>query len=702
MIKHTRFARFNLLSFILMLSSVLFSALASAQVETGWMVNANHPPAKTRFVVTGQVNPTDKTVEGFLEVALEGDWKTYWRSPGEGGIAPSISWEGSSNLESVDWHWPYPQQFNLLGIHTLGYKGDTLIPMTLNVEDFNKPVSLDAKLTLSSCTTICVLTDYPFSLDFMPSELVVSQQAMYQHAQAISQVPKASPLISEQSAVWDSSTNQLQVTLIKPLGWDAPELIVDSRVEAISDYSYALSHLKVEGEKLVAVFEVSTWLGDMNLSEQSVDVTIKDTDFIAEQAAQVTKGLVSAPMPSFSLFEMIGFALLGGMILNVMPCVLPVLGMKLSGVISAQGIERRKVRLQFLASSAGILTSFWLLAAFLLILKFSGSAIGWGIQFQSPWFIGFMVAVTALFGANMLGLFEIRLSSDTNTWLASKGGDSYAGHYLQGMFATLLATPCSAPFLGTAVAFALAASSMEMLVIFTALALGMALPWIVVALLPGLASYLPKPGVWMNKVKLLFGMMVLLTSAWLLYLLANHIPVLWVIVFAVIALIVGLARVKRVYGDRAFVLSGGGSLLLLAGGLVIGSMTADHWSTPLPEDLPWARLSNEAIDASVEKGNTVFVNVTADWCVTCKANKIGVILQDPVYSALQHPNVTPIQGDWTHPDGQVTDYLRANGRFGVPFNIVYGPNAPQGIPLPVILTAESVTQALKQASGEAG
>ncbi|WP_414932906.1 protein-disulfide reductase DsbD family protein [Vibrio europaeus] len=702
MIKQTRFAPFNLLSFFLMLSSVLFSTLAFAQVETGWMVNPDHPPAKTRFVVTGQVNPTDKTVEGFLEVALEGDWKTYWRSPGEGGIAPTISWQGSSNLDSVDWHWPYPQQFNLLGINTLGYKGDTLIPMTLHVEDFNKPVSLDAKLTLSSCTTICVLTDYPFSLDFIPSELVVSEQAMYQHAQAISQVPKASPLISEQSAVWDSSTNQLQVTLIKPLGWDAPELIIDSRVEAISDYSYALNHLKVEGEKLVAVFDVSTWLGDINLSEQSVDVTIKDTDFIAEQAAQVTKGLVSAPIPSFSLVEMIGFALLGGLILNVMPCVLPVLGMKLSGVISAQGIERRKVRLQFLASSAGILTSFWLLAAFLLILKFSGSAIGWGIQFQSPWFIGFMVAVTALFGANMLGLFEIRLSSNTNTWLASKGDNSYAGHYLQGMFATLLTTPCSAPFLGTAVAFALAASTVDMLVIFTALALGMALPWIIVALFPGLASYLPKPGAWMNKVKLLFGVMMLLTSVWLLYLLANHLPVFWVIVLAVTALLVVLMRIKKVYGDKAFVISGGASLLLLAGGLVIGSMTADHWSTPLPEDLPWVRLSNEAITESVANGNTVFVNVTADWCVTCKANKIGVILQDPVYSALQHPNVTPIQGDWTHPDGLVTDYLRANGRFGVPFNIVYGPNAPQGIPLPVILTDESVTQALKQASGEAG
>ncbi|KOO13871.1 cytochrome C biogenesis protein [Vibrio xuii] len=685
---------------LLLMSALLFSVASFAQTETGWLTNPNHPPVKTRFVLTGQMNPADKTVEGFLEVDLSGDWKTYWRSPGEGGIAPSINWDKSTNLNNVDWHWPHPEHYSLLGINTLGYKGDVVIPMTLHVDDFNQPVFIDAKLTLSSCTTICVLTDYPLSLSFTPNELTVSEQAMYIHAQAISMVPKPSPLISEQHAKWDKRTNQLEVTLTKSLGWQKPDLIIDSSEEAISDYSYKLKTIDVEGDTLTAVFEVSTWLGDIDLTEQSVNITIKDTDFIAEQTAPVSIGAISNVSADLSLIEMIGFAVLGGLILNVMPCVLPVLGMKLSGVIAAQGLERRKIRLQFLASSAGILTSFWLLAAFLLILKLTGSAIGWGIQFQSPWFIGFMVMVTALFGANMLGLFEIRLSSGTNTWLASKGDNSYGGHYLQGMFATLLATPCSAPFLGTAVAFALAASTLDMVAIFTALAIGMALPWIVVALFPGLASYLPKPGAWMNKVKLLFGVMMLITSGWLVYLLANHLPIFWIVMIVVIAFVWILARIKQVYGNKALAISGSLSLGLLAGGLILGSVTADHWSTPLPEDLPWKPLSNEAIANSVAQGKTVFVNVTADWCVTCKANKIGVILQDPVYSALQHSNVVTIQGDWTHPDGKVTDYLRANGRFGVPFNIVYGPNAPEGIPLPVILTSDAVTSALKAASGE--
>lgn len=696
----TLYALRTILGLWLLVASVLFSATSNAEVDTGWMTKPEHPPVKTRFVVTGQVNQAEKTVEGFLQVELDDDWKTYWRSPGEGGVAPSISWENSVNLQSVEWHWPYPQQFNLLGIHTLGYKSATVIPMTLHIKDFNQPVKLDADLTLSSCTTICVLTDYPFSLTFVPSELKVSESAMFTHAQAISQVPKSSPLIEQQNAIWDPNSNQLQVTLTKSLGWSSPELIVDSRNEAISDYSYQLKSVEVDGSKLVALFDVSTWLGEIDLSRQSVDVTVKDNDFVAEQSTSVSTGAISTVSGGFSLIEMVGLALLGGLILNVMPCVLPVLGMKLSGVIHAQGLARSKVRLQFIASSAGIITSFWLLAAFLLILKMSGSAIGWGIQFQSPWFIGLMVAVTALFGANMLGLFEFRLSANTNTWLASKGDDSYAGHYFQGMFATLLATPCSAPFLGTAVAFALAASTLEMILIFTALALGMALPWLVVATFPGVAAYLPKPGAWMNKVKLLFGAMMLITSVWLLYLLTNHLPLFWVVVIAVVILVALLAKTKRVYGDKALAISGGASLILLVGALVGGSVTAKHWSTPLPEDLAWRPLSDEIITNSVAQGKTVFVNVTADWCVTCKANKIGVILQDPVYSALNHSKVVPVQGDWTHPDGAVTDYLRANGRFGVPFNIVYGPSAPQGIALPVILTSDMVMSALEQASGE--
>lgn len=235
--------------------------------------------------------------------------------------------------------------------------------------------------------------------------------------------------------------------------------------------------------------------------------------------------------------------------------------------------------------------------------------------------------------------------------------------------------------------------------IFTALALGMALPWILVAIFPNIALKLPKPGKWMSVVKVAFGVMMLATSIWLLSLLANHLPLFWVISVGLFAFIFIMARVKRVYGEKVLAVTGSASIVLIAGGLLLGSVTASQWATALPEDLAWQRLSNAAIESHISNGRVVFVDVTADWCVTCKANKIGVILQDPVYSLLKSPTTATIKGDWTHPESTVTDFLRQYGRYGVPFNIVYGPGAPNGIPLPVILTEDEVVNAIKQASG---
>ncbi|WP_440889204.1 protein-disulfide reductase DsbD family protein [Vibrio sp. WZ-1] len=688
------------LMLIMTLALSLFSLIAQAQTtDTGWLTNPQHPPVQTRFVLTGQQDPNTNTITGYLDVKLTGDWKTYWRSPGEGGVAPSIDWEKSQNLTKVDWQWPYPQKYELLGIETLGYKGDTVFPMTLHVEDMNKPVTIDATLTLSSCTTICVLTDYHIQLSFLPSDLQVDEGVMFTYAQAVSSVPQASPFIEVTEANWDANQSKLQIKLTNSQGWQKPEVLVDGVDEATSDYSFKLEGQHQEGNTLTVNYLVNTWLGDVELDNQSVYVSIKDNNLLAQETAQAKAGVITEALPSTSLVNIFLFALLGGLILNIMPCVLPVLGMKLSSIVAAQGVARRQIRTQFVASSLGILTSFWLLAGFILVLKLTGNAIGWGVQFQSPWFLGLMLLVTGLFGANMLGLFEIRLSSGTNTWLASKGDNSLFGHYVQGMFATLLATPCSAPFLGTAVAFALGAEVVTLFAIFTALALGMALPWILVAIFPGIALKLPKPGQWMNVVKIVFGIMMLATSAWLLSLMANHLPVFWVILIGLVAFIVIMTRVKRIYGNKALTISGTVSLILIAGGLVLGSVTANHWATPLPQDLAWEKLSNEAIADHVKNGRVVFVDVTADWCVTCKANKIGVIWQDPVYSLLQSPNVATLKGDWTHPNSSVTDFLRAHGRFGVPFNIVYGPAAPEGIPLPVILTDDVVVKAIEQASG---
>lgn len=682
------------------LLSITFSAqtFAATEITTGWVTNPQHPPVQVRLVLTGEKDTANHTVQGLLEVKLDKDWKTYWRSPGEGGVAPSINWDMSSNVESVDWQWPMPKRYEFLGVETLGYKHDVIFPLSIHVKDMNKPVFLAGKLTMSSCTSICVLTDYELALDFNPEKLSLSTDAMFLYNKGYSQVPKSSQAVTLDTVSYDKDKKAITVVATNKAGWVKPDVLIDGHNKAVKDTSFLAPNVTIKDQTLYAVLPVTSWFGTPKLVGEPLQITIGDNNLAVEIPATATNTPVIVPSSNSNLLEIIGIALLGGLILNIMPCVLPVLGMKLSSVVSAKGLEKRQIRTQFIASAAGIITSFWLLAGFLALMKLSGQALGWGIQFQSPWFIGAMIAITALFGANMLGLFEIRLSSNTNTWMATKGDNSHLGHFIQGMFATLLATPCSAPFLGTAVAFALGASYVTLFAIFTALAIGMAAPWLLIALFPQLANALPKPGLWMDRVKTLFGLMMLATSVWLLSLMTSFYSATVVWVIGLFIMLVILWQLGRKKGRKAVIITTAVLLLGVAGSLIVGSLTSNHWAKPLADDHHWETLNVDNIAKQVAEGKTVFVDVTAEWCITCKANKVGVLLQEPVYSALSADNIELMRGDWTKPSDYVTGFLQSHGRFGVPFNIVYGPNAPQGIPLPVILTSDEVLNAIKKAS----
>lgn len=265
------------------------------------------------------------------------------------------------------------------------------------------------------------------------------------------------------------------------------------------------------------------------------------------------------------------------------------------------------------------------------------------------------------------------------------------------MFATLLATPCSAPFLGTAVAFALGGSNGELVAIFTALGLGMSIPWLVIAAFPSIAQRLPKPGKWMNGVKIFFALMILVTCLWLLSLLTVFIGLTAVCVLGAVFLLTLLVLIYREHGKKIlFVIIG--LLVILAGAtLTLVNLNKSNGLIQEKNILDWQTLDSQKIPQEVAAGKTVFVDVTADWCVTCKANKIGVIYQEPVYSALKAKNVVLMKGDWTKPLAKVTQYLHRYGRYGVPFNIVYGPNAPKGIELSTILSKKAVIDALNKA-----
>ncbi len=627
----------------------------------------------------------------------------------EGGVAPQLEWVHDANVTALNWHWPAPKRYPVLGVDTLGYKEIIHFPMVISVADFNKETYFEAKLTLASCTTICVLSDYNFMLSFNPSELQPDSEVAFSYAQAMSSVPvviDSEQLAEQQSATitdihsyWDKTTQSLRVQISNQFNWRNPDVFVDTEDPLLAEINFSTPIINISGKQLTASFNASSWAGDVDLSQQPLHFTVVDDDLLVEIINRSSDQVINQTGAD-SLTSIFLVALLGGLILNIMPCVLPVLGMKLSTILSLQGIQRGQIRQQFIASSLGILCSFWLLAAFILFLKLSGQALGWGIQFQNPYFIAFMAAITALFAANMFGLFEIRLSVKANTWLATSGDNSLVGHYLQGMFATLLATPCSAPFLGTAVAFALGASTMALFTIFTALGMGMALPWLIIAAFPGLALLLPKPGPWMNRVKLVFALMILATSLWLLSLLAIFIGAMWTISLASLLLLSLFILVIRQYGQRVFFLALLSLLLVSAVGFTVAHLSDNYWASSNRDELDWQTLDVAVITQQVAQGKTVFVDVTADWCVTCKANKIAVLLQEPVYSALQSENIVLMRGDWTVRSDSVTQYLQSFNRYGVPFNIVYGPAAPEGIALDTILSNKQVLAAIAQAQGD--
>ena len=692
--------RNSFLSIFRLLSVCLLLVSANLKADTSdWIYSPEQPSAKIRLLFSGEINAHEKQVLAGLQVELDSPWKTYWRSPGEAGIPPAFHWQQNQNVVDTQWLWPVPERFDLLGIQTLGYQGNVVFPLLLTVNDLTQPVILDGILRLSSCTTICVLSDFKIQSSFIPDQLKPDPEASFLIDKALSLVPNntVSDRLKIETVSWKASGSRIIVNASSTDEWHNPDIILDG----LQDISFSEPELRIKGTQLQGIMKASSWLGDVDLNDKPVNVTLVNGEQAVETRLIISnKPINELPSHQSPFIAMILFALLGGFILNLMPCVLPVLGIKLSSVVQATGQDQKTIRWQFMSSAAGILASFWLLAFFLMILKWTGSNLGWGIQFQSPWFIGFMALVTGAFAANLLGAFDIQLPSSLNTKLATAGNNSLRGHFVQGMFATLLATPCSAPFLGTAVAFALTTSSIQLLAIFSAMGIGLAVPYILIAIFPTMLAWLPKPGRWMVKLRRGLALLLIITTLWLISLLEVHLVQPWqlVLIFTAVAAFTYLllkAVNNTQHGLRTVV-----SVLAAAAITFVWHWSDQHTaafagsSFSSSESMQWQPLDTTAIQMHINDGKTVFVDITADWCVTCKANKLRVLDRDPVLSALQNEQVILMRGDWTTPSDEVNRYLEQNHRFGVPFNKVYGPAAPMGIALPVLLDHSTVLDAL--------
>ena len=687
----------GLLSIVLGCVSILAAAGADA-AESETFSN----PAITARLISAEDGIAPDAASVSLGLALEyGEgWKGYWRTPGEVGLAPKLDWAGSTNLKSAELLWPAPERFEAFGIENFGYSGQVVLPIRARLEDAGQPLELRARVSLLTCSTVCVPHDFELSLA-LPQGVGIDPNSARQiatYADRVPAVPENSDIRISVTAL-DSRDSALIVVATSDAQFD--EVDVFPEFGPLVTFGKPDIRLDRDRTKLWAKIPINAW------TEEYAEPSVTITDTARAITAPIT--LTSdPPAPPFSsanprtsvlkVVAMAAIAFLGGLILNVMPCVLPVLSIKLTSVLKATGQTRQMTRNGFLFSALGVLTFVWALAAALVFLQWIGVSVGWGIQFQNPVFVTLMFMFIAVFAANLFGAFEITLPAALQDRLgASNARAGYISDFGTGLLGAVLATPCSAPFLGTAVTFALAGTPLDVIVIFTALGLGLALPYLVIAARPELVTRLPRPGRWMLLVRILLGGLLLATAAWLLFVLVGvaggRVAAIVTALTAVFIVAASIQRANR-WARRA-VLSACVLLAIFGAGFISmpNRTTAAYDATS-----HWQNFEPLGIARRVSEGEIVFVDVTADWCLTCKANKSLVLDRDPVRARLRGGSVIAMQADWTRPDDNITRFLERYDRYGIPFNIVFGPGAPSGIALPEILTPQAVTDALDTAS----
>ncbi len=673
--------------------SVSASLVAAAESES-----FSNPAVEARLIsAENGVGPDAASISAGLHLRLGEDWKTYWRSPGEVGLPPTIDWTGSENIAETDFLWPAPERFTAFGIENFGYHDEVVFPIRITLENPGAPARLEARVNLLTCSTVCVPQDFDLALDLPRASGIDTDSATLISAFA-ARVPDEGGQsgIGIEAAHLDAERFALTITARSDRPFEAPDIFPE--LGEGTAFGKPDIRLAQGGRLMWARLPVLAATPDL----PDLRVTVTDTGRAATlqpayaEVAPDPPFRIAASVPGLAELAWIaGIAFLGGLILNVMPCVLPVLSIKLSSAMKSGDQSPARIRAGFAVSAFGVLAFMWVLAAATLAARGLGLSVGWGLQFQNPVFLAVMIVVLVIFAANLFGLFKIALPSSWQTRMAQAGGgQGYGGDFATGAFAAILATPCSAPFLGTAVAFALAGRAVDIAVIFTALGLGLSVPYLLIAVFPRLVERLPKPGRWMVVLKIVLGLTLAATAVWLFWVLA------------------GVAGREAAAWTGAFSLGGAALLALprLSGrvrlsGAVQSSAAAIVLAGYLSEaDTPtasgateWAGFDRAAIARHVSTGKTVFVDVTADWCLTCKANKTLVLDRDSVAARLREPGVIAMQADWTRPNEAISRYLESFGRYGIPFNAVYGPGAPEGIVLPELLSSDAVLEALEQA-----
>jgi thiol:disulfide interchange protein/DsbC/DsbD-like thiol-disulfide interchange protein len=679
------------------LSLLGFISVAQAQV------NASLTAADSA-IVPGQ------PFSGALRLEHQAHWHTYWINAGT-GYPTSIEWKLPEGWTAGDIQWPTPIPIRDShgDITGNGYEEVVYLTFTLTPPPDLVPgttVTLNAHADWLMCADVCIPGDQALTLT-LP---VVASEAPTDptHGTAIRDTLATLPILPTGITVTaEKRGTTARLTVSGFTGgapttpwffaedayilYDEPQTLVSSTASTltidlpISDYSDS------SGERLVGVLrQDGSWTtGSSPLAGLAINVPFGAASTLSMAAPAV------AAEDAKPLIWTLAIALIGGLILNLMPCVFPVLGIKIMGFVNQAGADRKRVALHGWVFSLGVLASFWSLAGLLAILRAGGDQLGWGFQLQSAPFVFVLAAIMLVFAMAMSGVFEFGMSA-TGVGSKLQSKDGLTGSFFTGVLATVVATPCSAPFLAPALGAALALPLISSFAVFTAIAVGLSLPYLLLSIFPGAIKVLPRPGAWMETFKQAMAFPLYATVGYLIWVLAGQTSeggslnaILGLTVIALAVWIYGRYATFAAKPARKRFGIFGGLIVLLAG-------TAMGWpQSPAPTDIVWEKWAPAAIAAAQAEGRPVYVDFTARWCATCQANKKYVFGSDEVKAYFRDKKIVTLKADWTKQDPAITKELARWNRSAVPFNLIYLPGQPEPTILPELLTPGIVLDALK-------
>ena len=668
-----------------------------------------------------------ETVWAGVHFTLTEGWHTYWRHSGDAGQPPQIHWELPEGVSVGEIQWPAPEKHDKEGVYSYIYSGETMLLAPLSISDAAKNLSVRARVEWLECqeeacvpheTTVnATLTVNKTGRRSASAELIERWRA---------KVPRSDIQLSLE-AEWENAGEENKRSFLifpgkgekwalkdfYPHSYDDFDVMGETAIRQGKEGREGIRKTVFKYEKqwpkeiagLAAVQKVG---GETELVE-----TVLTIGGEPGEAAAAIK-------PAAGIFLMLWFAFFGGVILNFMPCVLPVIALKILGFVNQSQSSPGKVKRLGLLYAMGVLASFVALAGLVVGMQWAGRPAGWGTHFQSVEFLVLMMILVALVALNFFGVFEIRLGGRTMGAAGRVSGKKgYSGAFFNGVLATVLATPCTAPFLAPALGFAFAQPPALILLFFVTIALGLAFPYVALSWNPRLLAYLPKPGPWMERFKMAMGFPMIATAVWLYSVALSHFPpgaeaALWLgILLVLVSLSAWIwgqfvqqsAVLRPLSIGMAFLVGAGGFVWILEGELnwrARSVLAETSGGSIVEKGIEWRTWSRAAVDESRAAGRPVLVDFTAKWCASCQINKRSSIAIDPVREKLQAIGAVTFRADYTRKDPKIASELKRYGRAGVPLVLVFAPDekAPAQI-LPALLTPQIVLGALDRAAKNA-